>query len=889
MVKRTTYFLLKLYVIIALFYTGVLFAQENALQQENEWYLNKPITAFEFIGLESISKLDMNNVLSKFRKKPFTLELLNEIQSVLYELEYFEEITPEAQRGINDQLVLVFSMVEKPTVSKIKFQGNKTVGNSVLQGVLTIRRGDIFNEFKIDTEIKAIKKKYFDQGYPEVNITYNVSPDTASKKKEVILEFIIDEQTRITVAKIIFTGNEILSKNKLKRIIASKKKSITRKGTFSEILLDQDKSIIVQEYYKRGYIDAQVVDIVVERKEDPKIANGTIITLTYIIHEGQVFTFEGVSFEGNSIYDVESLRSLFPLKKGDFMDLTKFQRGYDRVRLKYADQGFIFNQFDYEEVRDVDTHSVSYLVTIEELGQSHIENIILSGNVKTKDYVIERVIGIQEGDIFSASALNYARLNLMGTRYLRNVVPDSRPGSAPGLIDLIFNLEEDPTQDVRFGATIGGSAEFPLSLFVNWNQPNLLGRGLILNASGTASPFEQTISTSFTNPYLFNSPFGFFTSLSFSHEQVNNVPQDLFAPHFNAGDTSINYDPYNGGYVFTSTKNYNDMTYNAGDPFPGSPNEDEIEEYNLLRDYKYYGTSLNSVYNNSLMSYENYRFSFAVGSGYVYYSPLGKLGVQLRVGPTFNYVYYDKYIFRPADLQVRNNLERFKVYNILTLKGYYDGRDIAHIPSKGAYVSQEFNMYGGLLFGDAHYIKSTSLIEGHVTFFRLPVFENWAWKLVGAAQSIFTTIFPQFYYPEGTSYEVNGPSYTQRLDLNGVYNSRGWIREKNGEATWNTWFELRMPLYETVIWWDQFFEIARLWTNRFDVVPEFSDITQYRFTMGTGFRFVLQQFPIRIYLGKRFALDENWKPIWQTGNLAGADSTDGDGLDLIFTIGLDFF
>ena len=891
MIKKINY--LYIVLILSLFISGV-FAQESpddatdtASTSDGEWYLNKKISGFEFKGLATIVKVDMNNVLSEYKGKAFTLEILDEIQGVLYELDYFDEIIPEAQRGFSDELILVFTVKEKSTVSKIEFTGNKVVGRSALRSLLSIRKGDIYNDFKASNELATIRNKYFEQGYPEVFVDYKTRP-ADNGKNQIILEFIIKESGRVVISKITFQGNEVLRKNKLKRTLVSKRKSIANKGTFSEEILEADKSRIRDEYFKRGYIDAKVFDILIEKNEDPKKEGGTLVSLTYIIQEGEFFTFDEITFEGNTIYTSEVLRTLFPLKQGKKMDMTRFQRGYDRMRLKYADQGFIFNAFDYKEVRDVEVNSMAFVITIQELGQSHIENIIVDGNVKTKDYVIRRYLGIEEGDVFSASALNYARLNLMGLQFFRSVIPDSRPGSAPGLIDLIFNLEEDPTRDIRFGATFGGTSEFPLSLFLSLRQNNVAGRGLQLAFSGTGSPFEQGITTSFVDPRFMQTPFSLNTSISFNHQQVNNVPQDIISPLYDADDSNINYDDYTGHYVFGSNKTYNGTDYKAGDPFPGKPSSDDISTYNLIKDSRYYGSSLNSVYNNSLMTYDNYRVSLSVGTGYTYYSPLGKLGTNVNIGPVFNYVYYDKAIYRPADLQVRNNLEQLRVYNVLSWKGFYDGRDLSYRPTKGGYVSQKFDMYGGILFGESHFIRSTSVLEGHVPLLDWKVFESWSWKIILSGQSVFTALLPQWYYPEGTSYALNGPSFVQKLDLNGLYNSRGWPRVRNGESTWNNWLELRMPVYESVVWWDQFGEVARLWTDLDDVGKKF-DSTQYQFTVGTGFRFVMQQFPIRIYVAKRFSFDEEGKASWQTGNLAGSGAEVGSGLDLIFTLGLDFF
>jgi len=68
------------------------------------------------------------------------------------------------------------------------------------------------------------------------------------------------------------------------------------------------------------------------------------------------------------------------------------------------------------------------------------------------------------------------------------------------------------------------------------------------------------------------------------------------------------------------------------------------------------------------------------------------------------------------------------------------------------------------------------------------------------------------------------------------------------------------------------------------------ELQDWQFTIGSGIRFVIPQFPIRLYLARRFTYDQNGNLEWQTGNLFnGGDPDSGRGLDLVFTIGAEFF
>ncbi len=861
--------------------------ETDAEVDDPDWFIGKAITAFDFRGLVKVKKFDLFNVLSKYKNQNFTYELLYEMQNLLYSLEFFTEVTPEAQRATSGALVLVFTVVEYPSISKITFLGNLRLGKGILLSAMTLKNGDLLSQSRVDVAVQEIKQKYFVEGYSQAEVSAKTLEDP-DRKNKMFVEFYITEGSRIAITDVLFSGNTLFSSKKLASKLTSKKKAIFNKGIYSSVAVENDKLKITQEYKKKGYLDAQVVDVLVDKKQEDDMQS---ITLTFVISEGAQYTFGDITFTGNTVFSDEELHALFSLTEGEVADGTKFTRGFDSIRFLYANKGFLFNRYDYEEKRGEETSRISYVVSITEYGQAHISNIIIQGNLKTKEHVITRELGFISGSVMTASQIQIARNRLVSLGYFKSVEPEIKPGESEGLVDVLVNVEENPFRDIRIGATFGGSTEFPLSLFLSWNQKNLLGRGFALSTKIIASPVKQSVSISFLDPYVANSPFALSASVGFEHEKVSNVLQDIEAPFMKNSKDRATQDTLTGKYVFTEDTSYDGKKYKAGDPFQrgtsslSAPSADEISRYKLKRDYDYFGNR-SSLLSSSRMFYNNFSIFFNLGTGYTYYSPFGKLGTTISFGPTFNYVLYDDDIYRPASFQLRRNLKNWKIYNSLSMRGFYDSRDVSFEPTSGIFVSQRFTFYGGILLGDSHYIRSNTIVEGHLPLVNMKVGENWAFKMVLAANSTFDAIFPQIYYPSGKTFERDGPQYNQRLRLNGIYNARGWT-VYNGEATWNSWVELRMALVERVFWFDGFFEVAGLW-EKLDQINTF-DPEKYYFTTGAGFRFVIPQFPIRLYLAKRFKLDEHSNVVWQRGNLtASKDRSDASGVDLIFSIGLNF-
>lgn len=99
-----------------------------------------------------------------------------------------------------------------------------------------------------------------------------------------------------------------------------------------------------------------------------------------------------------------------------------------------------------EEERNAKTKTITFTIKITEKERAHIENIIIKGNVKTKDHVIYREIPLIPGDVFSKDKVIEGIQNLYNTGLFSTISPETPFGSAEGLMDLVINVEEAKIQ-----------------------------------------------------------------------------------------------------------------------------------------------------------------------------------------------------------------------------------------------------------------------------------------------------------------------------------------------------------------------------------------------------------------------------------------------------------
>jgi len=780
-------------------------------QAPDNWYENKPITSIVFQGLKSVSKAELDGVFDSFKGQLFSDETYSDILQKIYALDYFSNIIPKAvPADVNYQYVrLEFEVTEKPVVTLIKIIGNRQISRGELLSKILLKKGDIYNEIKKNADEQTIKDYYIEKGYAAVSVSSSVSD---SPQGGVILEFSITEGKQTIVSAVEFQGNTAIGEKALKGVLVTKPAKFLVKGAFKESALEEDKAAIQQFYGERGYIDAHVENIVRETdtETDPQ---KNMLKLIYVIMEGEQYTYGGTVFEGNKIFSTEELSAKIKLNSGAILNLSKFERGFQAIADTYFENGYTSNYITKTMQRDSATKKASFVITIVERGRSHIENIIIRGNKRTKDYVIRRELLFEPGDVFSKSKFTNSLRNLFNLRYFSTVVPDVQQGSEQDLIDVILNVEEQSTASIQFGVTFSGVSDtdsFPLSLFVQWQERNLAGRGNELSANLTAAPDNQTIQLGYAENWFLGYPLTVGFDLSFTHKW-------LFA--------------------------YQDAVFPYG-PFKSlSEFESNLDLANAYR-----------------MRYHRFETSFGIHTGYRWYPRY--CTITLRGGVNFALVknFYDNALYRPADITVRRQYERWGLSNSFWSRLSFDGRDLSYDPSKGWFLSEQVSFFGIIpKVEDEYFFRSESKAEAYVTLLNYPVSEIWNLKFVLAFYTGFAFQLPM---PNSVIGE------NSKLSIDGMFTGRGWMMlgaAGRGNALINHWAEFRWPLAHGILSFDFFFDSAAVKKEVTDLKS--LSINDYYFSFGPGLRFVIPQFPLRLMFANTFR-SENGKPVWGNGKNA---------------------
>lgn len=814
-------------------------------QEAQEWYLGKPIREFGFKGLATVASADMDDLLRPYVGKPFTMDAYREFMNRLYALDYFQTIDAEVYPGgageaARSEVRVEITVREHPSVVQIEIKGNRQLYSSEITEKVLLKRGDLQNQAKMKSDEAAIRTLYLEKGYADVKVTGSFERADAENTVRAVFE--IDEGPQTTIRRIQFVGNSYASESTLQNLMTLKPQFLFDSGAFQESKLEEDKAKLTEYYTDRGYVYAKVDRV---EKSYEKEGDKNWLILTIYLTEGDQWNFGGLGFEGHTIFSTEKLQSLVWQKAGRPLSLLKLRDDIVRIQMLYRDNGYAFNGYGVEEAKDEGSRAIRYTLKIQEFDRAHIADILIQGNTKTKDAVVRRELPFQEGDVINYSKIGEGYRNLVNLGYFSSVTPDAVMSETDGLMDVVYAVEESSTADVNFGVTFSGE-DFPVTGTIGWQEKNFMGNGQTVGFDLVVSSLQQTIALSFMEPWLFGVRWSGGFSLSGGHTKHQDVLQDILGP------------------VFTDDQ----QLIAAPDP------------YSSYAEYEAAVDSDEAVADAYLMGYDSYDLDASANTGYRFKTPAGFLGAAARINTSLQYIDYDRTRFRPFDATVRAGWHVWEWINRLTFTVYDDNRDYYLNPTTGWYLSQGLTVVGGPLFGNRHYNRTDTRAEGFLTLFDIPVTEGWNFSLVLAEHAAASFILPQIQFP-GMVWDTVIDS-SELLYIDGMNVGRGW-KKLYGKALLENRLELRMPILKELFWGVLFFDTAALYQKLSDLSS--FGVDDLYFSFGAGLRFTTPQFPIRLYVGKKFQVAGDGAVTWPAGDITLGDFS----FNFVISLGGDVF
>ena len=388
----------------------------------------------------------------------------------------------------------VTAQAQEQLVGSVLFEGNRRFSDSQLLAMVDVSASGIFTQQRMAADIESIRQAYDRDGFLSVSVTARTE---ATEDGRVRVIFNVNEGNRAGIAAINFTGNNSFGGNSLKSNMLTKETGILswlfKDDGYDEQKLAVDRERIRLFYANRGYPDVQVTSV----GEYDASKNAYFINFT--INEGQKYEFSNVGIETSIAgLDTNALKGTVQTGQGSSYSTADLQQSIEDMAYEATVQGYSFVDVRARLDRDVanGTFNVTYLV--DEGARLYVERINITGNDKTRDFVIRRELEFAEGDPFNRALVVRGRENIDALGFFSAVEVTTGPGSAADKV--VVNIAVTETSTGEYGATAGYSTVDGILGEVSLSERNFLGRGQYLRAAIGASQSGRTFDFSFTEP-----------------------------------------------------------------------------------------------------------------------------------------------------------------------------------------------------------------------------------------------------------------------------------------------------------------------------------------------------------------------------------------------------
>jgi outer membrane protein insertion porin family len=534
-------------------------ATHHSVYAQAERFIGKRIRKVEFKGNVNVSRDTIyNDIIQMKIGQILTLPLINGDIKALFGEGSFSYARIEGE-DYEDGVAITFYLQERPRVKEITFLGLEELSATDVQQAIPLKEDDIFTERKVADSIQRILAKYREKGLFNASIRVRRS-EVDPAKNTINITFVVDEGEQIKIAKINLLGVTKADPEDVMAVLELEEDGFIADGTFKTEVFERDKNAILDFYKNQGFLDVELEDARYDyRWKNPKTQEERVIVITYKIREGEQYFFNGYDLAWDERYlNPTTKKQLFTREKieeffeytdsdiGSVFDNGKFSRDRGIINYLYSQEGYIYARVQPErtiipltkeaiaekrkapqqiesEKAGKDYYNLARLerilernpemkgkkfvhtrFVISEGDKGYIENIIIKGNKKTLDKVIRRELIIHEGELFNSELVQRSRERVYNLQFFKEVNVDARPGSSEGKMNLVIDVEEQPTGTISLGGGYGTNTGF--SIFTEVAENNLNGTGQRISGRVEFGPLRTALEASWTEPWLFDTP-----------------------------------------------------------------------------------------------------------------------------------------------------------------------------------------------------------------------------------------------------------------------------------------------------------------------------------------------------------------------------------------------
>jgi len=413
----------------------------------------------------------------------------------LYKTGFFKDIRLEKQAD-----TLIVSVLERPAIADIEFDGNKDIDTEELTKALKqigFYEGRVYDKSILLRVVDELKRQYFARGKYAVRIDTKVTP---LERNRVGIKLDVSEGRVTLINQINIVGNKAYETEDLLDEFELTTPTLfsfyTKTDQYSKQKLAGDLEKLRSYYLDRGYINFKIESTQVAITPDKKH-----IYITINISEGQKYTIKEVKLAGDLIVEPKEIFPVVAIQKGQYFSRKHITQTSEAIVALLGKAGYAFSNVNPIPQVDNDTKEVAMTFFVDPGSRVYVRRVNIIGNSNTSDEVLRREMRQFENSWISTADVERSKARLQKLGFFKEVSVETPavPG-ASDLVDVTYSVEEQSTGSINAG--LGFSQSQGIILNFSVAQNNFLGTGDRYAIAANTSDANTIYSFSTTDPYF---------------------------------------------------------------------------------------------------------------------------------------------------------------------------------------------------------------------------------------------------------------------------------------------------------------------------------------------------------------------------------------------------
>ncbi|WBF65842.1 MAG: outer membrane protein assembly factor BamA [Candidatus Kinetoplastibacterium crithidii] len=480
-------------------------------------------------GITNVDKVCIIKALQVKAGDVFEEKDIKQSIKKIYDLGFFEQVSIDI-----DNNTIILNVEERPIIHSFVINGMSILSSKDFLKILEkygLVVGNYFNKNLLEKSVNAMKECYELKSFYNTYIKYSINYSSANF---IDIEFNVEESNISKIKSIKIIGNDILSEKQILQLFQSKSSNFFSWYSKSDYFLvgkiEYDIEQLISYYMDLGYLDFSIV------KKQFNFSKDNNVDIVIVVKEGEKYKINDIKLRGDLNGLDELISELLKTRKDEYVSLSTINSIVVDIKEFLGNYGYAFAQVSPTTKIEHDTHTVDIIINIDCGKKIYINNINITGNRRTSDYVIRRAIKQYEASLYNFDNVNLSKKNIDRLGFFEEVnFSLNKHMDHADLADLEVEVIDKHTGLANFG--MGYSASEGPIISASVSEDNIFGTGNDLSLDINASKIGKNMTISYHNPYLTNDAIsGIFSAFY----KINNPIKGSNKYEINSSGSSIN-------------------------------------------------------------------------------------------------------------------------------------------------------------------------------------------------------------------------------------------------------------------------------------------------------------------------------------------------------------